>query len=94
MAHTHVPVIKVTKLPKGTVLNLLRSAPLAVATALGWIVGSLWHLLVLTATGFGMVVGTTFLACKFLAFAVAYGFLKGAHIKLVPKQQRNPSMPM
>jgi hypothetical protein len=91
MAHVHNPVIYHPD--RKHILNLARSAPLAVASALGWVVGSLWHLLVLTATGFGMVVGTVFLAAKFLAFAVAYGFLKGAHIKLVPKN-RNPSMPM
>jgi hypothetical protein len=92
MAHVHDPVIY--RPDRKQILNLARSAPLAVASALGWALGTLWHLLVLGATGVGMVIGTVFLAGKFLAFAVAYGFLKGAHIKLVPKQPRNPSMPM
>lgn len=94
MPHVHDPVIRVTKLPKGTIPNLLKTAPFAVAAALGWAVGMTWHLAVLTATGIGMVIGTTYLVIKHLMFAVAYGFLKGAHIQLVPKDAaRSPSMP-
>ena len=96
MAHTHTPVIKVTKLPKGTVVNALKTTPFALATALGWTIGTAWHLLVMLASAVGIVLGTTFLAVKHLGFALLYGFFKGAQIKLVPKNQqpRNPSMPM
>lgn len=93
MAHVHDPVIYHPD--RHQILNLAKTIPFAVAAALGWTVGFAWHTLVLLATGVGVVLGTTFLAAKHLAFAVAYGFLKGAQIKLVPKNQgRNPSMPM
>jgi hypothetical protein len=91
MAHVHDPVVYHPD--KAEILGVVKTSPFAVASALGWLLGTAWHLLVLTATGLGMVVGTAFLAVKFLAFAVAYGFLKGAHIQLVPKKN-GPSMPM
>jgi hypothetical protein len=93
MAHVHDPVIYHPD--RHQIGNLLKTAPFAVAAALGWTVGMAWHTMILLATAIGVVLGTTFLAVKHLGFAVAYGFLKGAQIKLVPKNQgRNPSMPM
>lgn len=94
MAHVHDPVVYH---PNGRqIVNLLKTTPFALAAALGWTIGMAWHLVVLTCTGIGVVLGTTYLALRHLIFAVYYGFLKGAQIKLVPKneQPRNPSMPM
>ena len=91
MAHVHDPVIYHPE--RGEILNGLKTAPFAVAAALGWTVGFAWHLVVLTFTGIGIVLGTTYLALRHLVFALFYGFLKGAQISLEPKR-RNPSMPM
>lgn len=76
--------------------ELLRAAPLAVATAVGWVFGTAWAALVAVISGVGLVVGTTYLALRTLAFALYYGFLLGAHIKLgpaPPRPPRSPSMP-
>lgn len=89
--HVHDPVIYHPE--KGQILNLLKTAPFAVAAALGWLVGTAWHLLVLLFTTIGVVLGTTYLAVRHLIFALFYGFLKGAHIQLQQKP-RGPSMPM
>lgn len=94
MSHVHDPVVYHPD--RAEILGVAKTAPFAVAAALGWAVGMAWHLVVLLATGIGMTLGTVYLISRHLAFAVAYGFLKGAHIQLVPKDQvkRGPSMPM
>lgn len=74
------------------VLELLRTAPLAVASALGWVLGTAWAALVAVVSGVGLVVGTAYLALRTLAFALYYGFLLGAHIKLEPVPKRKPSI--
>ena len=68
---------------------------MSVAVALGWVLGTVWAVLQAGVSGTGFVGGSVYLALRTLAFSVMYGFLKGAHIQLVPAEQakRRPSIP-
>lgn len=101
MAHMHAPVIR--QVPPSEILpgiaRTVKLSPLALASGVGWVIGTAWAIIVAGVSGIGWVIGTVVLMLKTLGFATYYGFLKGAHIKLVTKeeaaqmQQRRPSMP-
>jgi hypothetical protein len=74
---------------------VLKLVPVALSTAVGWLIGSFWSVLQFIATASGAVVGTVYLALHTLVFAFYYGFLKGARIPLVKAEdaKRKPSIP-
>lgn len=96
MTHVHAPVIRPVEpsqiLPGAA--RLVKITPLATGTAVGWVLGTIWALVMWLVTAVGVILGTTFLALNTLRFALYYGFLKGAHIKLEPAKPRQPSIPM
>lgn len=91
MAHVHDPIIQPSRADIATRAREIHLGPLLSRTALttvlfllasaGWVAGTAWFLVVFTAMW-------SFNRVKWAGQAVRYGYCKGAHLTVTPKESR------